>query len=710
MPSRAFASISTAVVGLALLSGACRTSTPAEADDDLDAPAAEGLFDPRLNDPLAVQICSTSFAREVHGVVRHANRAPSPVRYANATGDWANAWARQRWLHQSQGTRILPLSWILALDGADGTPFLADGALAKHGYLPDHDRRCNPLELPVGMAVDGSFRGEARGGSLVSEPAFVGYSCASCHTTPIRIGRDEFRILGGAGLVDQSGFNAALGRALARAATADGQAFVARIVQIQTVLYGAAETPAAIGRALEATLAAARPTEVFGPGLLDALGNGGNFMFDRYLERFHGQREMAAANRVSLDAPVAMPPIYGAPAFDWAYYGHSFRSPFTRALAETVAVSAPTALVPPAAGRPWATTVNARGLVWMEGMLRKLEAPRFPDRAPDARRHPIGETYGKLRKLGEALYWDPQIGCARCHGPRNDAQPGAPLRRTWRRGEEFRLNTVPIGVIGTDPTNVLRFAQRTIRLPEDVLAGLGRTSPLGTGSLLDEGRSEARVVVALDALMTGVAKDLFRREGWGSYPDATLGLGREATLGRTVCDGHAKGAACAEIRPWIAAGGPHDSVIFAPDGGFDAHDPRCRGLSASDCRALRDRTGWLVYRARPLAGIWASAPFLHDNSVASLCALLGNDRLGDPRFVRRPFRVGGAGFDPECVGFREDEGTATFEPRGRGAANGGHVYGAGYRGRPEAGIVGPALTKTQIFGLIEYLKDPDFEI
>ena len=80
----------------------------------------------------------------------------------------------------------------------------------------------------------------------------------------------------------------------------------------------------------------------------------------------------------------------------------------------------------------------------------------------------------------------------------------------------------------------------------------------------------------------------------------------------------------------------------------------------------------LAYRARPLDGIWATAPYLHNGSVPSLDALL---RCETNR--PREFRVGSRQFDPETVGFvTEGYDGFTFKTDIPGNTNTGHEYGA----------------------------------
>ncbi len=85
-----------------------------------------------------------------------------------------------------------------------------------------------------------------------------------------------------------------------------------------------------------------------------------------------------------------------------------------------------------------------------------------------------------------------------------------------------------------------------------------------------------------------------------------------------------------------------------------------------------------TYKARPLNGIWATAPYLHNGSVASLDQLLrpAGDRL-------KSFTVGCRQFDPEHVGFRTDApGFPLFHARlddgtpVPGNSNAGHEFGA----------------------------------
>ena len=76
-----------------------------------------------------------------------------------------------------------------------------------------------------------------------------------------------------------------------------------------------------------------------------------------------------------------------------------------------------------------------------------------------------------------------------------------------------------------------------------------------------------------------------------------------------------------------------------------------------------------VYKAGPLGGIWATAPFLHNGSVPNLYQLL----LPPDERVKK-FKVGSREFDPVNVGFDFTGGPFDFDTDLVGNSNKGHVY------------------------------------
>ena len=116
------------------------------------------------------------------------------------------------------------------------------------------------------------------------------------------------------------------------------------------------------------------------------------------------------------------------------------------------------------------------------------------------------------------------------------------------------------------------------------------------------------------------------------------------------------------------------------------------GLRPNDVRAP------LQYKARPLNGVWATAPFLHNGSVPDLEALLSP--VGE-----RPkkFWLGSPEFDPTRVGYVSKRLSGGFELDTSipGNSNSGHEF---KDGQPGAGVIGRALGPTERAALIEYIK------
>lgn len=94
------------------------------------------------------------------------------------------------------------------------------------------------------------------------------------------------------------------------------------------------------------------------------------------------------------------------------------------------------------------------------------------------------------------------------------------------------------------------------------------------------------------------------------------------------------------------------------------------------------------YRARPLSGIWASAPYLHNGSVPSLAEML---KVPEQRM--KTFYVGSREFDPDAVGLAVAvrDNANEFDTSLAGNSNAGHTFGT-------------ALDDAAKRDLLEYLK------
>jgi processive rubber oxygenase RoxA-like protein len=102
----------------------------------------------------------------------------------------------------------------------------------------------------------------------------------------------------------------------------------------------------------------------------------------------------------------------------------------------------------------------------------------------------------------------------------------------------------------------------------------------------------------------------------------------------------------------------------------------------------------LAYKARPLNGVWSSAPYLHNGAIHNMYQLLLPQAERDTEFY-----LGSWQYDPKTLGYvnKASEGSFLFDTQLPGNSNSGHEYGTGAYGLPP-------LSEEQRWALIEYLK------
>ncbi|SDB61182.1 di-heme-cytochrome C peroxidase [Pseudomonas sp. NFACC13-1] len=105
-----------------------------------------------------------------------------------------------------------------------------------------------------------------------------------------------------------------------------------------------------------------------------------------------------------------------------------------------------------------------------------------------------------------------------------------------------------------------------------------------------------------------------------------------------------------------------------------------------------------AYKARPLAGVWATPPFLHNGSVPTIYQLLSPQDERATTFYKGNFE-----YDPRHLGYRTEAFTNgfIFDTRITGNHNSGHEFRAGERGN---GVIGRLLQPQERWALLEYLK------
>lgn len=114
-------------------------------------------------------------------------------------------------------------------------------------------------------------------------------------------------------------------------------------------------------------------------------------------------------------------------------------------------------------------------------------------------------------------------------------------------------------------------------------------------------------------------------------------------------------------------------------------------LGAKSARVVK------AYKARPLDGVWATPPFLHNGSVPSIYALL-------LPVEKRPkiFSLGSREFDVKNIGYSSSplKYATDFDVTTIGNSNSGHEFSD----QTAIGVIGPLLTDEQRYAIIEYLK------
>src|SRR5580658_6493273 len=105
-----------------------------------------------------------------------------------------------------------------------------------------------------------------------------------------------------------------------------------------------------------------------------------------------------------------------------------------------------------------------------------------------------------------------------------------------------------------------------------------------------------------------------------------------------------------------------------------------------------------AYKARPLDGIWAAPPYLHNASVPTIYALLSPAKERPAKFY-----IGAREYDPVNLGYQYQElaGGFEFDTTILGNHNTGHEFDDAPLG---GGIIGRKLTPDERRALVEFLK------
>lgn len=604
-----------------------------------------------------------------------------------------------QWFHHAtQGTATLPIpyEWLLALEApksspwwgifswTDAGPFMGEYIL-RLGFIESKASATNPDGLPIGIAKTDSiyFPGVDRKASA------AGFTCAACHTGQMVLGNKRYIIDGGPAMTDLGLLTQSLGAALGQTALASNLVFFnGRFERFAQRVLGSNDnivTRTALKKDLANTMSilitktdTINVTEGF--TRLDALNRIGNQVFSQDMGR--------NSNYSPINAPVNYPHLWTTSWFDWVQYDGSIMQPLIRNTGEALGVSAYVDVTAPDNQR-FASSANIHNLVkieeWLAGtdpfknnkQFNGLLAPKWPSSFPDINKD--------LAREGEALYGEL---CAGCHLPpvgsdefwsdkhwqpiafkdslkdaANNEIPGS--EEIFKTDEKYlKLNIIPLEEIGTDPAQANVLVTRTVDA-----TGLNLNTKVCTPVKDGSG-------------------NVLKYVNYQDSATANFGLALGAFVERTNNQWFNQNFIAQSDRPVL-----------------EGLRPNCLQVGAG-------------YKARPLNGVWATAPFLHNGSVATLYDLL-SPLESRPTFVE----LGNQSFDANHVGIEQgdkikrfnkdkshrseaftadyDNGRFILDTRELGNHNSGHLF---TDDKAAVGKIGPKLTEDQKFALIEFLK------
>lgn len=593
---------------------------------------------------------------------------------------------------KTQGSRTLniPASWFMALEQPSGSvvafllssghKFSAPDYLSRFGFIPQETSRHNPLGLPIGFATT-PYQNVI---GIENAQTAIGFTCAACHTGQLIHNDKRYLIQGGPAQVDLGQLTLAIEAALGQTALSSNLPvlngkflrFAKSVLGTEYTEEGIANLKTDLANVINELKKEPNGIDVVeGFARLDALNRIGNQVFALDTGRFE--------NYVNISAPVNFPHIWTASWFDWVQYDGSIMQPLIRNAGEAMGTAALTNYTAPINEGRFSNAVPMMNLHWIESTLAGpeqpakvkaftgLRAPAWPDA--------FGEIDKSLAEKGSELY---NKHCKACHLPaltpavaRGEAPEHefwnhfAPV--TWQDGNTTKTTTESLlnleivhqDYVGTDPGQSNVLADRTINTAASNIDG---THALGINTEVC-----VRQTSLLNPKESRLEQAAISDNPFLPYPYA---LGAVVQLG---------------IDQWFEKQRASEAERLA----IASDRPNC----------LQAGQG---YKARPLNGVWATAPFLHNGSVPSLRHLLANP--GD-----RPdkFLLGDPSFDTENVGIKlhpvpetrnnyTTEGLFILKTDIAGNSNRGHEF----TDDRKPGRIGPALSEEEVSALVEFLK------
>jgi hypothetical protein len=535
---------------------------------------------------------------------------------------------REAFWFTNQGSRILSYDIFVSLEQAGSEElFRAASNMESFRYIPQPPTEKNLDGLPIGFTRDRD---------PVTEHEWMGFTCAACHTSVIRYEGRSLLIDGAPTLADATGFLAALIDAMR--ANEEGQKFERLADRLATRVLGQrtdAEAKARLLRrlreetaALEARQARNQSDIVYGNGRLDAVGT----IFNEVTAHNLG----VVTNAHQPDAPVSYPFLWGTPqsnVVQWNGVAEN-RPPvgaLTRNVAEVLGVFADMQIVPNNNLEGYPSSARLTGLAKLENQLERLWRPSWEEAKLLPALDPVLVARGKEIFGGQATGLDEQHTCSGCHHILVDPTD---------RHREVKAEMIALGKIGTDPrmannalgldptgkftpqlTGRLQGYKKTIRRDEGVFgaedSSLAITGNAVEGTLLRDLQETIEAIVIDQCDLTAVELEVAALpaspvNATPNNPDFETFL---QVLGQ--CAGKPVADRLSFYQQVVQAqiGTTNRKAILS----FLADRLQAEAKGAVQGEQPQDPAARLLaYKARPLDGIWATAPYLHNGSVPTL--------------------------------------------------------------------------------------------
>lgn len=534
---------------------------------------------------------------------RH-NAPADPIDITKEQGDVPKrVWLDQGWSEKvredfwftGQGSQIIPYTWFVWLEQADNEQLFRHADHMEFlRYLPSKASELNPGGLPIGFALHSNQK---------TGENWVGMTCAACHTSQIDYKGTKMLIEGAPTLANFVLFFDRLVAALNKTLNDDAK-FNRFALNVLGSKYSDSSKASLKQRLQQVALQTAQrqavnalpedyPQDFTSYARLDAFGNIQNAGTAFALNDL--------TNKNTPTGPVSYPFLWGTHQSDVVQWNASAPNtpivgPLVRNIGEVVGVFGELQIEKaPFWQRVWgkkfrySSTVDMIGLGNLESWVKTLRSPQWP-----LEHLPAIDTQKAAK--GELLY---KQACASCHQ----------LIPREKEHLNYIANQTLVSELGTDPVTA-----------NNASCHMAKTLILeGTKERILIGSKFQAIDNAIDVPVNGVVglvlKDLPTALKAGNIPERTDANGEKISVVKELEN--------LVVQHLKARGKRADEVeTDCVDGVLDG----------------------AVYKGRPLNGIWATAPYLHNGSVPNLYELMKK-----PEQRVTEFWVGSREFDPVNV-------------------------------------------------------------